>query len=310
MLFALVASGLWIVNSIYSIGYMRGNDETHQTRFYVCFALALAATMGIAFAGNLLTLFLFYEVLTLVTYPLVTHHGTEDARARRARLPRHADGHVDRVPAAGDGVRPGTLAGTLDFIAGRHPRRPGSSDARARRAAGALHVRHRQGGADAVPPLAAGGDGGADAGVGAAARGRGRQGRRVHAWSRSSSTSSASTLLRRPGAGRLAGRASPASRSSPPRWSRCAPDNLKRRLAYSTISQLSYIVLAAALLAPLSVDRRGAAHRRPRVRQDHAVLRRRLDLHRRAQDRGQPARRHRPAHAVDHGAPSPSARCR
>ena len=80
MLFALVASSLWIVNSVYSIGYMRGNDEARQTRFYVCFALALACTMGIAFAGNLITLFLFYEALTLVTYPLVTHHGDADAR--------------------------------------------------------------------------------------------------------------------------------------------------------------------------------------------------------------------------------------
>ena len=52
MLFALIASGLWIVNSLYSIGYMRGNNEAHQTRFYVCFALALAATMGIAFAAT------------------------------------------------------------------------------------------------------------------------------------------------------------------------------------------------------------------------------------------------------------------
>ncbi|MDG5975686.1 NADH dehydrogenase (quinone) [Hydrogenophaga taeniospiralis CCUG 15921] len=80
MLFSLVASGLWIVNSVYSIGYMRGNNEAHQTRFFVCFALALSATMGIAFSGNLFTLFLFYEVLTLITYPLVTHHGTEKAR--------------------------------------------------------------------------------------------------------------------------------------------------------------------------------------------------------------------------------------
>ena len=60
MLFGLIASGLWIVNSIYSIGYTRGNDEAHQTRYYVCFALALASTMGIAFAGNLMTLFVFY----------------------------------------------------------------------------------------------------------------------------------------------------------------------------------------------------------------------------------------------------------
>ena len=75
MLFAALASGLWIVNSIYSIGYMRGNNEKNQTRFYVMFAVSLAATMGIAFAGNLFTLFLFYEVLTLSTYPLVSHKG-------------------------------------------------------------------------------------------------------------------------------------------------------------------------------------------------------------------------------------------
>ena len=56
MLFALIASGLWILSSLYSIGYMRGNDEAHQTRFYVCFALALASTIGVAFSGNLLTL--------------------------------------------------------------------------------------------------------------------------------------------------------------------------------------------------------------------------------------------------------------
>ena len=58
MLFAALASGLWIINSIYSIGYMRGNNESNQTRFYVMFAVSLAATMGIAFAGNLFTLFL------------------------------------------------------------------------------------------------------------------------------------------------------------------------------------------------------------------------------------------------------------
>ena len=80
MLFALVASSLWIVNSVYSIGYMRGNREQHQTRFYLCFALSIAAALAIAFAANLLTLFLFYEVLTLVTYPLVTHAGTDKAR--------------------------------------------------------------------------------------------------------------------------------------------------------------------------------------------------------------------------------------
>lgn len=80
LLFALIASGLWIVNSIYSIGYMRGNREQHQTRFYMCFALAIAGALAIAFSANLLSLFLFYEALTLVTYPLVTHAGTEKAK--------------------------------------------------------------------------------------------------------------------------------------------------------------------------------------------------------------------------------------
>jgi multicomponent Na+:H+ antiporter subunit D len=87
MLFACIASFLWLINSIYSIGYMRGNNEKHQTRFYICFAIAIASTMGIAFSANLVTLFIFYEVLTLSTYPLVTHKGSEDAmRAGRVYL--------------------------------------------------------------------------------------------------------------------------------------------------------------------------------------------------------------------------------
>ena len=87
MLFACIASLLWLVNSIYSIGYMRGNNEKNQTRFYICFAIAIFSTIGIAFSANLITLFIFYEALTLSTYPLVTHKGTEDAmRAGRVYL--------------------------------------------------------------------------------------------------------------------------------------------------------------------------------------------------------------------------------
>lgn len=78
-LFACIASGLWGVNSIYSIGYMRGNNEKHQTRFYMCFGIALFGAMGAAMAANLFTLFVFYEVLTLSTYPLVAHKGDENA---------------------------------------------------------------------------------------------------------------------------------------------------------------------------------------------------------------------------------------
>ena len=80
MLFGLIASFLWIVTTVYSIGYMRGHGEAHQTRFYAFFAIAMGCTMGVAFADNLFTLFVFYELLTLSTHPLVTHAGTREAR--------------------------------------------------------------------------------------------------------------------------------------------------------------------------------------------------------------------------------------
>lgn len=87
VLFALIASFLWIVTTMYSIGYMRGHHEKNQTRFYLFFAFAIASVMGVAFAGNLFTLFVFYEVLSLTTFPLVTHAGTEKAkRAGRVYL--------------------------------------------------------------------------------------------------------------------------------------------------------------------------------------------------------------------------------
>ncbi len=82
MLFALVASSLWIVTSAYSIGYMRGLKEHSQTRYFSFFAVALSATIGAAFSANLFTLYLFYEMLSFATYPLVTHH--QDAEARRS----------------------------------------------------------------------------------------------------------------------------------------------------------------------------------------------------------------------------------
>jgi multicomponent Na+:H+ antiporter subunit D len=80
MVFALLASGLWLVIAVYAVGYMRANEEEHQTRFAVFFTLAIAAALGIAFAGNLFSLFICYELLTLSTYPLVAHKGTPEAR--------------------------------------------------------------------------------------------------------------------------------------------------------------------------------------------------------------------------------------
>lgn len=79
ILFATVASFLWILTSFYSWGYIRSLSLSHQTRYYVCFALALAGTVGVAFSSNVFTLFLFYEVITLSTYPLVIHKHSEEA---------------------------------------------------------------------------------------------------------------------------------------------------------------------------------------------------------------------------------------
>lgn len=80
IMFCLLASFLWIVNTLYSISYMRSNAEKNQTRFYLCFMIAIASTMGLALSANLFTLFIFYEILTLSTYPLVTHKGNENAK--------------------------------------------------------------------------------------------------------------------------------------------------------------------------------------------------------------------------------------
>ena len=117
LLFAGIASGLWVVTSVYAIGYLRGTDEKHQTRFFTCFAIAIFAAMGIALSANLLTLFVFYEILTFSTYPLVTHKGNEAARR---------GGRVYLLTLVGSSVGlllPALIltawwAGTLDFRAG------------------------------------------------------------------------------------------------------------------------------------------------------------------------------------------------
>lgn len=79
IILALTASFLWIITSVYAIGYMRSLDEHAQTRFYMCFAIALSAAMGAAFAANVFTLFVFYEIITVSTYALVAHEETPDA---------------------------------------------------------------------------------------------------------------------------------------------------------------------------------------------------------------------------------------
>ncbi len=80
LLFALIASGLWCVTHLYAVGYMRGNNEKNHGRFFAAFSFSIGATLAIAFSANMFTLFVFYEVLTLATYPLVAHKGNQDAK--------------------------------------------------------------------------------------------------------------------------------------------------------------------------------------------------------------------------------------
>ena len=249
LMFALIAAALWIVSAVYSIGYMRGNAEAHQTRFYACFALALAAAIAIAFSANAFTLFVFYEVLTLVTYPLVTHHGSGEAqRGGRTYLALLiGTSIVFLLPAL---VFTWQATGTTEF-------RPGGIlldrlDPIATAALLALYV----------------------FGIGKAAL------MPVHRWLPAAMVAPApvSALLHAVavvkagvfsilkivvyifGVDTLA-------QGVPIDWLAAIAgftilaasvvalraDNLKRRLAYSTVSQLSYIVLAAAVLAPLSI---------------------------------------------------------
>ena len=117
VIFGLLASFLWVVTTVYSIGYMRGHHEINQTRFYTCFALAIAAVMGAAYADNLLTLFVAYEVITISTFPLVTHAGGEPARkAGKIYLGILMSTSIAfLLPAI---IWTATVSGTMDFVAG------------------------------------------------------------------------------------------------------------------------------------------------------------------------------------------------
>ncbi|NBC28163.1 MAG: monovalent cation/H+ antiporter subunit D family protein [Bacteroidetes bacterium] len=114
--FAVIASGLWIFTSFYSIGYMRGHGEIKQTRYFASFAVCLSATIGIAFSANLLTFILFYEILTLATYPLVIHNENREAiNAGRKYLAFTLTAGLLLIAAAGMVY---IYTGTLDFTPG------------------------------------------------------------------------------------------------------------------------------------------------------------------------------------------------
>jgi multicomponent Na+:H+ antiporter subunit D len=249
MTFGLVASFLWIVNSIYSIGYMRGNAERHQTRFYVCFAIALGSTMGIAYAGNLFTMFVFYELLTLSTYPLVAHKGDDSARAGGRTylgillgtsiglqllaivITYVIAGHGDFTPGGllagkAEGPLVGVLLALYMFGIGK----------------AALMPMHRWLPAAMVAPTPVSALLHAVAVVKAGVFSVVKVVVYVFGIDLLAAESSTYWLLYAAGASILI-----ASLVA------LRQDNLKRRLAYSTVSQLSYVTLAAAILAPISI---------------------------------------------------------
>lgn len=117
MVFATVSSLLWIAASVYSIGYMRHLDEHAQTRFFACFATSLAAAVGGAFAANLFTLVIFYEILSLVTYPLVYHHEDEEAWAGSRKYLVYLMGASKSLLLAALALTY-QIAGSLDFVQG------------------------------------------------------------------------------------------------------------------------------------------------------------------------------------------------
>ena len=119
MIFALVASSLWTIAVFYSMGYMRGLKEHAQTRFNACFALAIFGAIGVAFSDNLFTMYLFYEIVSICTYPLVAHHQDEEGYngARKYIIYLTTTAKAFLLPAM---ILIYVLTGTLDFASNIH----------------------------------------------------------------------------------------------------------------------------------------------------------------------------------------------
>ena len=249
MIFGLIASGLWIVTSLYSIGYMRGHHEKNQTRFYVCFAIALSSAMGIAFAANMLTLFVFYEILTLSTYPLVTHAGTDEAkRGGRTYLGVLLFTSIAFLLTAT--VWTWNVAGTLDFTVGGILAGKASPGVAAvllllfvfGTGKAALMPFHRWLPGAMVAPAPVSALLHAVAVVKAGVFSILKIAVYIFGIDFLAGVSTGRVLAYVAGATILIGS-----------FVAMRQDNLKRRLAYSTVSQLSYIVLGAMLASPLAV---------------------------------------------------------
>ena len=117
LIFALIATFLWFLATSYNIGYMRNLKEHAQTRYYFCFAIAIFGAVGVAFSANVFTLYLFYEIITVFTYPLVAHHQDAEgfAGARKYLVYLMGTSKLFLLPAM---ILTYVLCGTLDFHLG------------------------------------------------------------------------------------------------------------------------------------------------------------------------------------------------
>ncbi len=119
LLFAGIASLLWIITTVYSIGYMRGLHEHAQTRYYASFAICIGAVMGVALSSNVFALFVFYEILAIAAYPLVVHNETPEALAAGRKYLIYTQGGGVAVLAGMMSII--AMGNTLDFVAGGNP---------------------------------------------------------------------------------------------------------------------------------------------------------------------------------------------
>ncbi|HOS60454.1 MAG TPA: proton-conducting transporter membrane subunit, partial [Syntrophorhabdaceae bacterium] len=114
LVFGIISSFLWIFATFYNIGYMRTLDEHAQTRYYTCFAIAILGAQGVAFSGSLFSLYLFYEIITIFTYPLVAHHQDTEGYAGAKKYIVYLMGTSKGLllPAV---ILTYVMSGTLDF---------------------------------------------------------------------------------------------------------------------------------------------------------------------------------------------------
>ncbi len=300
-LFAVTSSFLWIAAAFYCIGYMRALKEHAQTRFYVCYAVSVGAGVGVAFAGSLFTLYLFYELISIFTYPLVMHHQDEEGYlgGRKYIIYLMFTSKAFLLSAM---TLTYVICGTLDFSTGGVVN--GIFPAGADRTmvtvtyllflfgfakAGIMPLHNWLPDAMVAPtPVSA----------------------LLHAVVvvKAGVFSICRIMLSLFGVALLQGSGLGLFTAYFVSFTiiiasviALTKTNLKARLAYSTVSQLSYVILGVAMLTPRGISGGSHAYRQPRLLQDHPLLLRRGYCRGERQKGHSRAGWDRLAHAVHHG---------